>query len=123
MLAEERRQRLRQVFRQARGVGEQADGGLGAAGIGREIAAHGFDIVQDDAGMIEQAFARRGQLDAAAAALHQRQLPSAAPSPLIRALADASARWVRSAPPVMLRASAMTMNDCRSTRSIVWRVP
>ena len=46
---------------------------LAAAGVGREIAAHGFDIVQDDAGMIEQAFARRGQLDAAAAALHQRR--------------------------------------------------
>ena len=37
-----------------------------------EIAVQRFDIVQDDAGVIEQAFAGRGQLHAAAAALEQR---------------------------------------------------
>src|SRR6266478_1933252 len=44
-------------------------------------------------------------------------VPSAASSPLIRALAEASARWARSAPPVMLRASATATNSWRSTRS------
>ena len=72
MFAQECRQRLRQMLRQARGVGEQMHAGLGAAGEGGEIAAHHLHIVHDDAGMIEQAFARRGQLDAAAAALEQR---------------------------------------------------
>ena len=72
MLAEKRGQRLRQIFRQAGRVGEEADGGLDAAGEGGEIAAHRLDIVHDDAGVIEQAFARRRQFDAAAAALEQR---------------------------------------------------
>src|SRR5260363_116236 len=44
-------------------------------------------------------------------------MPNASSSPLMRALADASARWARSAPPVMLRASATAMNSFRSTRS------
>src|SRR5713226_5045911 len=60
------------MFRQARGVGEQQYAGLDAARVGREIAAQGLDIVQDDPGMIEQVFTGRGQLDAAAAALQQR---------------------------------------------------
>ncbi len=72
MFAQEGRQRLRQMLRQARGIGEQMDAGPGAAGEGGEIAAHRLDIVHDDPGMIEQAFAGRGQLDAAAAALQQR---------------------------------------------------
>jgi hypothetical protein len=42
-----------------------------AAGIGGEIAAQRIDIVDDDPGMMQQAFARRGQLDAAAAAFQQ----------------------------------------------------
>ena len=46
--------------------------GLGAAGIGGEIAAHRIDLMHDDAGMIEQAFAGRGQFDAAPAALEER---------------------------------------------------
>jgi hypothetical protein len=71
MFAQESRQRLRQMLRQARGVGEQMDTGLGAAGEGGEIAAHRIDMVHDNAGVIEQAFACRGQLDAAAAALEQ----------------------------------------------------
>jgi len=45
--------------------------GSGAAGIGRKIAAHRIDIVEDDPGMIEQAFAGRGQLNATAAALEK----------------------------------------------------
>ena len=56
----------------ARGVGEQADGGLHAAGKGGEIAAHRLHIVEHDPRMIEQAFAGRGEFDAAAAALEQR---------------------------------------------------
>src|SRR6266850_4950537 len=45
--------------------------GSGAAGISRKIAAHRIDIVEDDPGMIEQAFAGRGQLNAAAAAFEK----------------------------------------------------
>ena len=69
MFAQKCRQRLRQMLRQPRGVGEQQHAGPDAAGVSGEIAAQGLDIVHDDAGMIEQAFAGRGQLDAAAAAL------------------------------------------------------
>ena len=72
MLAQEGGQRLRQIFRKARGVGEEADGGLRAAGKGGEIAAHRLDIVEHDPGMIEQAFAGRRQFDAATAARQQR---------------------------------------------------
>src|SRR5260370_993439 len=43
--------------------------------------------------------------------------PSAASRPLIRALADASARLARAAPRVMLRVSATATNSPRSTRS------
>ena len=75
-------QRLRQIFRQSRRVGEQADGRLHAAGKGGEIAAQRLHIVDDDTGMIEQAFAGRGQFDAAAAA-PEEWTPSAASSPLI----------------------------------------
>ena len=71
MLAEKGRQRLRQIFRQARRVGEEADGGLDTAGKGGEIAAHRLDIVNHDTGMIEQAFAGRRQFDTAAAARQQ----------------------------------------------------
>jgi hypothetical protein len=46
--------------------------GAPATGKGGEIAAQRLDIVQDDPGVIEQAFAGRGQFDAAAAALEQR---------------------------------------------------
>ena len=59
------------MLRQARGVGEQKDAGLGAAGEGGEIAAQRIDIVDDDAGVIEQAFTRHGRLDATAAAFEQ----------------------------------------------------
>ena len=38
-----------------------------AAGISGEVSAHRIDIVDDDPGMMQQAFARRGQLNAAAA--------------------------------------------------------
>ena len=72
VLAQEGGQRLRQIFRKARRVGEEADGGLRAACIGQEIAAHRLDIVHHDPGMIEQAFAGRRQLDAAPAARQQR---------------------------------------------------
>src|SRR5881396_2425162 len=101
---------------ESRGVGEQLHAGPHAAGIGGEIAAHRIDIVDDDPGMMKQAFARRGQLNAAAAAFNSAA-PSAVSRPLIRALADASARWARSAPRVMLRASATAINSWRSIKS------
>ena len=72
MFAQERRQRFRQMFRQARGVGEQMHAGPHPAGESREVAAQRFHIVDDDAGMIEQAFTRSGGFDAAAAALQKR---------------------------------------------------
>ena len=65
-------QRLRQIFRKPRCVGEEADGGLHTAGKGGQIAAHRLDIVEHDPGMIEQAFAGRRQFDAATAARQQR---------------------------------------------------
>ena len=72
MLAQERSQRARQMLRQPRGVGKQKHAGAHAGRIAREIAAHGFHVVDDEPGVIEQGFAGRGQLDAAAAALEQR---------------------------------------------------
>ena len=72
VLAQEGGQRLRQIFRKARRVGEEADGGLHAACKGQQIAAHRLDIVDHDPGMIEQAFTGRRQLDAAPAARQQR---------------------------------------------------
>ena len=71
IFAQERGQCLRQMLRQDRGIGQHMHAGLGAGGIGTEIAAHRIDLMHDDAGMIEQAFARRGQFDAAPAALEQ----------------------------------------------------
>ena len=65
-------QRLRQIFRKPRRVGEEADGGLRAAGKGGQIAAHRLHIVEHEPGVIEQAFAGRRQLDAASAARQQR---------------------------------------------------
>ena len=72
VLAQEGGQRLRQILRKARRVGEEANGGLRAAGIGQQIAAHRLDIVDHDPCMIEQAFAGRRQLDTASAACQQR---------------------------------------------------
>jgi hypothetical protein len=71
MLAQEARQRLGQMLRQARGVGEEMHARPHSAGKAGEIAAHGIDLVHDDAGMVEQAFAGGGQLHAATAALEQ----------------------------------------------------
>lgn len=71
MLAQECRQRPRQMLRQAGCVGKQKHAGSDAGGIGREIAPHCFDVMHDDAGVIEQAFARRSQFDAAAATLQE----------------------------------------------------
>src|SRR3954453_17107310 len=60
------------MLRQSRGVGEQMHVGSDAAGVGHEITAHRLDIVNDGSSMIEQAFARGGQFDAAAAAFQKR---------------------------------------------------
>ena len=72
MLAQEAGQRLRQMLRQARGVGKKVHAGAHAAGKAGEVAAHGVDLVDHEPRMIEQALAGRGQLDAAAPALEQR---------------------------------------------------
>ena len=45
---------------------------LQAARKSLQIAAHGFDIVDDDPGMAEQVFSRRGQFDATPAAFEKR---------------------------------------------------
>ncbi len=50
----------------------QMHAGPHPACVSREIAAHRLHIVDDDPGVVEQAFARRGQLNAAAAALQKR---------------------------------------------------
>jgi hypothetical protein len=71
MRGEKGGERLRQIFRDARRVGEQVHAGARAAGEGGEIAAQRVDVMQDDAGMIEQALAGRSRLHAAAAALEQ----------------------------------------------------
>jgi hypothetical protein len=71
IFAQECRERLRQMLRQTRSIGEQMHAGPGAAGKRSEIAAQGIDIVHDDPGVIEQALAGRGEFDAAAAALEQ----------------------------------------------------
>jgi uncharacterized membrane protein YfcA len=72
MLAQESRQRLRQMHRQSGGVGEQMHADPDAGRVGRKVATHHLDIVHDEARMIAQAFAGRGQLDTPAAALEQR---------------------------------------------------
>ena len=59
------------MLRQAGSIGEQENAGLDPAREGGDIAAHRIDVVDDDAGMVEQAFARRGRLDAAAATLQE----------------------------------------------------
>ena len=71
ILPQKRGKRFRQMLGQSRGGGEQLHAGPHAAGIGGETAAQRIDIVHDDPGMMEQAFARRGQPDAAAAAFQQ----------------------------------------------------
>ena len=60
------------MLRQSRRIGEQVDAGPHAAGETGEIAAHRLHIVHDDPGVIEQAFAGRGELDAAPAAFEKR---------------------------------------------------
>ena len=91
------------MLRQARGIGEQMHAGARARGKGGEIAAQRIDIVHDDTGVIEQAFAGRRQLHAAAAALEQRNAQRKLQAFDALADAEASARWTRSAPAVMLR--------------------
>ena len=92
MRGQKGRQRLRQIFRKARGVGEEADGGLRAAGKRRPdrraSPRHcGARPWHDRAGFRRPASARRRGGRASAA-----HTPSASSSPLIRSLAEASAR-------------------------------
>ena len=90
--------------------------GPGAAGKGGEIAAHRLDIVDDDAGMIEHAFAGGRQLDAAPAARQQRNTEA-----FFQPLDPLAGRGQRQI--YALRAardaagSATAMKSCRSTRS------
>ena len=72
VLAKEGGERLRQIFRDTRCIGEEADGRLHPLRKFGEIATQRLYIMDDDPGMIEQAFTGRGQLDAAAAAREQR---------------------------------------------------
>ena len=98
-------QRLRQIFRKPRCVGEEADGGLRTMGKGGQIAAHRLDIVEHDPGVIEQAFAGRRQFDAATAARQQRNAER-----FLQSLDPLTPRGQREmnlcAPLVMLRVSA-----------------
>jgi len=72
--------------------------------------------VDDDPGVLEQAFARRGQLNAAAAALQKRNAKRC-----FQALDPRARRrqreMARSAPRVILRSAATAINSWRSTRS------
>jgi uncharacterized protein len=71
MFAQEGRERLWQVLRQPGGVGKQVHARFDAAGEAGKVAAHDFDIVHDEPGMLAQGFTGRGQLDAAAATLEE----------------------------------------------------
>jgi hypothetical protein len=75
MLAEKRGKRFRQMLRQPDRIRQHVHAGLGATGIGGEIAAHDLDVLQHDAGMAEQIFAGRGRRDAPAAPRQQRAAP------------------------------------------------
>ena len=90
MLLKKRGKQFRQIFRQTRGVGEQMHARLQAARKSLEIAPHGFDIVDDDPGMAEQVFSRRGQFDATPAALEKRD-----PKRLFHRLDPRACRWQR----------------------------
>ena len=68
---QEIRQQGGQVLRERRGVGKDTDAALQSARISAKVAAHRFDLLQNDAGMVEQAAARLGRLDTAPAALQQ----------------------------------------------------
>jgi len=72
IVTQERGERFRKMLRQPYGVGEQMDARPDTTGEAREIATHGVDIVQDQPRMIEQALARGGQGDPAAATREQR---------------------------------------------------
>lgn len=71
---EEIREQPGQMLRQGRCVGQHAHAALQSARIGRKLAAHGVDLLQHDAGMVEQAAPGIGQLHAAPAALQQRHV-------------------------------------------------
>ena len=71
---EEIRKQPGQVLRQGRGVGQHAHAAFQPTRIGRKLAAHGVDLLQHDAGMVEQAAPGIGQPHAAPAALQQRHV-------------------------------------------------
>src|SRR6185312_2663876 len=71
MLAQEHRKRARQMLGKARRIGQQMHAGAHPRGKAREVAAQIVDIVDHESCMVEQAFAGRGELDAATAALEQ----------------------------------------------------
>src|SRR6185437_14647608 len=71
ILAQEHRKRARQMLGKARRIGQQMHAGAHPRGKAREVAAQIVDIVDHESCMVEQAFAGRGELDAATAALEQ----------------------------------------------------
>ena len=91
MQAKEARHRLRQVLGQRGRVGENADAGAQATRKTEQIALHRLDLAQHQPRVLQQAFAGRCRRDAASLARQQGNT-AAASSPLMRSLADASAR-------------------------------
>ncbi|MNY12779.1 hypothetical protein D3C86_1458770 [compost metagenome] len=76
-LGEKTGQDLRQQFGDRRGVGEDADMPRGVGAVVGELALEVLHLPQNQAGMVQQALARRGHLHAAVVAVQQTiaQLP------------------------------------------------
>jgi hypothetical protein len=107
MIRQKGGERLRQIFRKPRRVGEEANGGLGAASKSGEIAAHRIHIMQHYPGVIEQAFTGRRQLDAAAAARQQHDAER-----LLEALDPLARRGQRQMHPLRAIGDAARLGDC-----------
>jgi hypothetical protein len=117
MLVQENRQRLRQVLRKPRGVGEKMHAGAQTTGKSRKVAAHRIDVMNHQSSVIEQTFAGRRKLDTAPAAFEQLNAER-----LLQPFDPGTGGCERKmgaigAPRVMLRLSATAMKSCRSTRS------
>jgi hypothetical protein len=71
VFAQENRQSLRQMFREAGGVGEQMNARSDAAAEGCDVALHHRDLMHDRPGVIAQAFTGGREFNAAASAPNQ----------------------------------------------------
>src|ERR1700745_2636472 len=71
MIAQEVRERPRQMLREPGRIGKQMDAGAHSGSKPGEIAPHCLHIVNDEAGVIEQAFAGCREFDTTADALEQ----------------------------------------------------